>query len=270
MRRYEPAPVATSIVPPPHVRQQRNRARCGADRLRRMATPAARAWERVLSHVEAELLGGRLAPGQRLPGERALAVELNVGRSSVREAMRVLEALGLLRAQTGSGPDAGAVILARPTGGMSALMRLQVAGQGFPVADVVRTRLVLEGSAVAELAARPGAVDLTETDELLDAMDAPDLDPETFLALDAQLHLGLAQAAGNEVVAAMMSGLRDSIETYTREAVPRLESWSGTAQRLRAEHRALVQAVRDGVAELARTRVTEHIKGYYADSGLRL
>ena len=235
-----------------------------------MATAGPRAWERVLSHVESDLLSGKLAPGQRLPGERALAAELDVGRSSVREAMRVLEALGLLRAQTGSGPDAGAIILARPTGGMSALMRLQVAGQGFPVEDVVRTRLVLESAAVAELASRSGAVDLSESDELLDAMEVPDLDPEEFLALDAQLHLGLAQAAGNQVIAAMMSGLRDSIETYTLQAVPLLRSWPGTARRLCGEHRAVIEAVRGGDPELASERVTEHIKGYYADTGLRL
>jgi DNA-binding FadR family transcriptional regulator len=235
-----------------------------------MATASPRAWERVLSRIEADLLSGKLAPGQRLPGERALATELDVGRSSVREAMRVLEALGLLRAQTGSGPDAGAIILARPTGGMSALMRLQVAGQGFPVEDVVRTRLVLESAAVVELASRSAAVDLSESDELLDAMEAPSLAPEEFLALDAQLHLGLAQAAGNQVIAAMMSGLRDSIETYTLRAVPLLPSWTGTAQRLCTEHRAVIEAVRGGHPELASERVTEHIKGYYADTGLRL
>lgn len=235
-----------------------------------MATASPRAWERVLSRVEADLLSGKLAPGQRLPGERALATELDVGRSSVREAMRVLEALGLLRAQTGSGPDAGAIILARPTGGMSALMRLQVAGQGFPVEDVVRTRLVLESAAVTELASRSAAVDLSESDELLEAMEAPGLAPEEFLALDAQLHLGLAQSAGNQVIAAMMSGLRDSIETYTLQAVPLLPSWAGTAERLCTEHRAVIEAVRGGDPELASERVTEHIKGYYADTGLRL
>lgn len=71
-----------------------------------MAKASPRAWERVLARIEADLVNGRIVPGQPLPGERALAEELQVGRSSVREAMRVLEALGLLRAQTGSGPEA--------------------------------------------------------------------------------------------------------------------------------------------------------------------
>ncbi|MCA1188517.1 FCD domain-containing protein [Saccharopolyspora sp. 6T] len=233
-----------------------------------MVNAGPRAWERVLAQIEDDLLQGRIAPGQRLPGERALAEELGVGRSSVREAMRVLEALGLLRAQTGSGPEAGAVILARPTGGMSALLRLQVAGQGFQVRDVVRTRLVLETASVTELAG--AAADLAAAEELLDAMDEPDLAPAEFLALDAQFHLTLAQAAGNEVVAVMMSGLRDSIEHYTRETVPLLDSWAATSTRLRAEHREVLAAIRDGDGALAGRRVTAHIKGYYADGGLAL
>ncbi|MGO7983463.1 FadR/GntR family transcriptional regulator, partial [Rhizobium johnstonii] len=64
-----------------------------------------RAWQLVLEHVESALLDGRLHPGDHLPSERDLAAQLGVGRSSVREAVRVLEVLGLVRTQTGSGPS---------------------------------------------------------------------------------------------------------------------------------------------------------------------
>ncbi|GAA1507223.1 FadR/GntR family transcriptional regulator [Agromyces terreus] len=116
-----------------------------------------RAWRAVLEHVERRLLDGDLLPGERLPGERALAADLGVGRSSVREALRVLEAMGLVRTASGSGPNAGAIIVATPGGAMSALMRLQVAAHGFPVADIVRTRLILESAVAGELAERAGA-----------------------------------------------------------------------------------------------------------------
>src|SRR5690554_7246196 len=111
-----------------------------------------RAWRIVLEHVERELLDGRLGPGDRLPSERDLSTDLGVGRSSVREALRVLEVLGLIRTATGSGPNSGAIIVALPGGGMSALMRLQVAATGFAVADIVKTRLVLETAVAADLA----------------------------------------------------------------------------------------------------------------------
>ncbi len=118
---------------------------------------AARAWQIVLEKIESDLLEGTLAPGDRLPPERELAATLGVGRSSVREALRVLEVMGLIRTGTGSGPTAGAIIIATPRGGMSALLRLQVAAQGFPFDDVVRTRLVLESAVADALASDPNA-----------------------------------------------------------------------------------------------------------------
>ena len=87
---------------------------------------AARAWQIVLEKIESDLLNGTLAPGDRLPPERELAATLGVGRSSVREALRVLEVMGLIRTGTGSGPNAGAIIIATPQGGMSALLRLSL------------------------------------------------------------------------------------------------------------------------------------------------
>ena len=117
-----------------------------------MPEQPARAWRLVLERVERDLLDGRIGPGDRLASERDLAADLGVGRSSVREALRVLEVMGLIRTSTGSGPQSGAIVIATPTGGMSTLLRLQVAAQGFPLADVVQTRLLLEDAVAAALA----------------------------------------------------------------------------------------------------------------------
>jgi len=224
-----------------------------------------RAWQVVLGRIESDLADGVLKPGDHLAPERALAAELGVGRSSVREAVRVLEVLGLLRTQTGSGPSSGAVITAAPSDGMSVLMRLQVAAQGFRVSDVVRTRLLLETAVIGELAEAP-LPDLTEADALLVAMDDDAHSSAEFLALDAQFHLSLAGAAGNQVVIATMAGLRTSIEGYVRTGAAQLSSWSPVAARLRAEHRAIVASVRAHDAATARRLVHEHITGYYAET----
>jgi GntR family transcriptional repressor for pyruvate dehydrogenase complex len=232
-----------------------------------MAEQPARAWRLVLEHIERDLLDGRLGPGDRLPSERDLATDLGVGRSSVREAFRVLEVMGLIRTATGSGPQSGAIVIATPTGGMSALLRLQVAAQGFPLDDVARTRLVLEDAVVAALAGAPDR-DTARARELLEAMDAPGLAPSEFLALDAQLHLSLAEASGNTVIAAMMAGLRSSIESYVQAGVAVIPDWESMAARLRAEHRALVAAIEAGDVDAARARVHSHITGYYTSTGL--
>lgn len=229
-------------------------------------TPTARAWQLVLERVESDLLEGRLRPGDRLPPERELASTLGVGRSSVREALRVLEVMGLIRTGTGSGPSSGAIIIATPQGGMSALLRLQVAAQGFPLDDVVQTRLVLETAVVDALAADP-ARDTASARAVVEAMDAADLTPGEFLALDAQLHLALAEASGNVVIAAMMAGLRTAIESYVQAGAEGIADWDAAAARLRREHRAILDAVDAGAADRARALVHDHITGYYAEAG---
>ena len=226
-----------------------------------------RAWRTVLERIESDLLLGVLGPGDRLPSERDLAADLGVGRSSVREALRVLEVMGLIRTATGSGPQAGAIVIATPSGGMSALLRLQVAAQGFPLADVVQTRLVLEAAVATALATDPSRR-LDAVHELLRAMDDSGLSAPEFLALDAQLHYALAEASGNTVITAMMAGLRTSIESYVLEGSARLEDWPGMAAHLRTEHRDIVAAIEAGQADAARALIHTHITGYYTAAGL--
>ena len=226
-----------------------------------------RAWRVVLERVERDLLEGRLGPGDRLPSERDLATELGVGRSSVREALRVLEVMGLIRTATGSGPQSGAIVIATPSGGMAALLRLQLAAQGFALGDVVRTRLVLEDAVVTALASSETR-DTTAAHRILDAMDVDGLTTGEFLALDAQLHLSLAESSGNTVIAAMMAGLRTSIESYVLTGSASIDDWDAMVFRLRHEHRALIAAIDAGEADAARALVHDHITGYYTAAGL--
>lgn len=229
-------------------------------------TPA-RAWRIVLEKIEDDLTEGRLGPGDRLPPERELAATLGVGRSSVREALRVLEVMGLIRTGTGSGPTSGAIIVATPLGGLSQFLRLQVAAQGFPIADVVETRLVLEDWTVGHLAEMTDA-DLSEAHATLHAMAEQGMGPEEFLALDAQFHLRLADAAGNQIVAATMAGLRTAIEGYVLTGSGRLADWDAAAARLLSEHHAIIDAIAAGDAARAQQLVRAHITGYYAATGL--
>lgn len=231
------------------------------------ASAPARAWRHVLESIESDLLEGRLGPGDRLPPERELATTLGVGRSSVREALRVLEVLGLIRTATGSGPTAGAIIIAAPRGGMSEVLRLQVAARAFPVDDVVATRLMIESAVVEQVAADPARA-LGDVRAVLAAMDAPGLSREEFLALDQQMHGALADATGNVVVAATMAGLRTAIEAYVLEGAQRIPDWDDTVARLRREHHDIVDAVAAGDAPRASALVRAHITGYYAHAGL--
>lgn len=220
----------------------------------------------VLSWIENELSGGRLAVGGRLPAERALAEQLKVSRTSVREAIRILEAMGVVRAGVGSGPEAGTVVISDPAAALGSALRLHVATQHLPVADIVETRVLLESWAVAK--AMPDAPELDQAAALLEGMAAKDLPVNEFLDLDVRFHLALADAAGNAVVSAMMGSLRESIQGYAAELTAGLQDWGATASRLRAEHEAILAAIRSNDGALAATLVAAHIEGYYREAGL--
>ncbi|MHA7620576.1 FadR/GntR family transcriptional regulator [Cellulosimicrobium cellulans] len=233
-----------------------------------------RTHERVLARIEADLAAGRWALGERLPAERALAEELGVSRPSVREALRVLEAMGIVRTAVGSGPDAGATVVDRPAAGLGAAVRLHVASGTLAVRDVVETRVLLETWAVRAAGERVGAGDdeaaatLAEAGELLDRMDDPTLPAADFRELDATFHVLLVRLAGNALVEAVMTGLRGAIESYVAAGSAALPSWERTAARLRAEHRAVLGAVAGGDGERAARAVRAHIEGFYAETGL--
>jgi GntR family transcriptional repressor for pyruvate dehydrogenase complex len=244
----------------------------------------------VLHWIEGQLSGGKLAVGGRLPAERTLAEQLGVSRTSVREAIRILEAMGVVRAGVGSGPEAGTVVISDPTAALGSALRLHVATQHLPVSDIVETRVLLESWAAAHV--RPDAPELAGAAALLDQMDAvgthgrgtgtpgtdaPGADApgtgsltvDDFLALDVRFHLALADAAGNAVVSAMMGSLRESIQGYAAQLTANLPDWDATASRLRAEHRGILAAIRDDDGERAAKLVAAHIEGYYREAGVR-
>jgi GntR family transcriptional repressor for pyruvate dehydrogenase complex len=222
-----------------------------------------RTHERVLEHLEAELSSGRIGVGDRLPAERAMAEQLAVSRASVREALRVLEAMGVIKTAAGSGPDAGASVVSDTSVGMSAALRLHLASSTLPVSDLVQTRLLLESWSVRE-AARIGDIEqLDAAAALLDQMDDRAVSTAQFLLLDAQFHVTLALATGNAVVAAIMTSLRDAISSYVLRSASVLPDWPAMAKKLRREHRAILAAVCAGDEELAARRVARHIEGFY-------
>jgi GntR family transcriptional repressor for pyruvate dehydrogenase complex len=95
----------------------------------------SRPYERRIAFVEAELAAGRLRLGDRLPAERNLASDRQMSRASVREGLRVLEAMGIVRASAGHGPASGGVVVAETSAALAGALRLHVAAAALPIAD---------------------------------------------------------------------------------------------------------------------------------------
>ncbi|MEV8181219.1 FCD domain-containing protein [Specibacter sp. NPDC078692] len=219
----------------------------------------------VLNWIESQLAAGDLKLGDRLPPERTLAEKLAVSRTSVREAIRILEVMGVVRVGVGSGPDAGTVAIADPGMALGLALRLHVATSHLPVGDIVRTRVLLESWAALE--ARPDSPALDEAAALLDRMDETSAVAQ-FLELDVRFHLALAEAAGNVVISAILGSLREAIKDYGSRLTGNLPDWEATVQRLRAEHRAILAAIKNDDGSLASQLVTAHVEGFYTEAGV--
>lgn len=218
----------------------------------------------VLGWIEEQLRAGTLVIGQRLPGERALAEQFGLSRTSVREAIRILETLGVARSGVGSGPGSGTIIIADPSAALGSTLRLHVASSHLPVADMVQTRIMIESWAC--LHAKADSPALPEAAELLAAMEQ--LGPqeaEQFFVLDLQFHYALTEAAGNAVVSAIMLSLREGIKGYISTAAEDQEQWPAVAARLHAEHRGILGAVQSGSTPEASILVAEHIENFYQE-----
>lgn len=223
-----------------------------------------RTYEQVMAQIEERILDGRLKAGDHLPSERELAVMLGVSRPSLRESLRVLEALGIVEIRRGGGPDGGAVLLGVPGPGFVNLLKLQLALGHFTAVDVLETRIALETWSVAEAARRADAADHSELRGILDRMDSPTITAAEFNALDAAFHVRIAESTGNALTAHVMGSLRVAINRQMVEAYAALADWRATAASVRTEHRALLAALVAGNSDEAVHLMHDHIHDFYA------
>ncbi len=226
-----------------------------------------RTHEQVLTQIQQKILDGRLRVGDRLPSERELGEALGVSRNSVREALRVLESMGILSAQVGSGRDAGSTVAGRSTAALSNLLRLHMALSQFSQNDLVDVRIELERLAVARAAAGADVGDLERLRALTRAMAEPGMDYERFHELDSEFHIALARASDNALATDLMQALRDAVKGEMIAAFRRVRDWDVMVSTLTEEHLAILRAVEAGDGKEAAELVTRHIKGFYAAVG---
>jgi GntR family transcriptional repressor for pyruvate dehydrogenase complex len=215
----------------------------------------------VARQLREAIVSGQMSVGTFMPTEKELTEQFAVSRSTVREAIRILQAQGLL-----SGGDS--VSTARPK--VSAEQASASASQGLenavkmgsiPLADLVELRLLLEGAAVRREIKDPSV--LEDARDALELMRAPGIDIETFHAADVRFHICLAGAGGSTVFPLVMMVLRDAIASYLLEALAATDD-PAVLTRLVDEHAAILDAVQKGHREKAASLMQSHILNFYS------
>lgn len=215
--------------------------------------PAARSvTDEAIAAIKQLIVSGRVAPGDRLPSEKELSVQLGLSRSSLREAVRALSLLRVLDVRHGDGTYVSSLRPELLVGVLESALDLL---QGRTLLDVFALRRILEPAATALAATHISDEELLAVGECLRAMEEI-VDPEEYVAKDLEFHDRLTRASGNETLAAVARSF--SLQTV-RVRVWRLAAVEGVGDGTREQHQAIYRAVAARDPELAQAAATVHV-----------
>jgi GntR family transcriptional regulator, transcriptional repressor for pyruvate dehydrogenase complex len=209
----------------------------------------------VVDQIVALIEQGQLKVGDQLPGERELVNQLQVGRASVREALRILEAQGVIQVQPGRG-----TFVTGDVAGLSGTESIKVwfSEHVDEIREIIELREALERRAAFLAATRASRqqieemqANLVEGDECVKSNDL-----ERLSYLDQRFHSQLGDACGNELLSELISG---SIEAmiHPRRSILRLPDRALASQQ---EHYAILQGIIDRDPQAAERAVEDHIE----------
>lgn len=208
--------------------------------------------QRAIERIKAMITAGELRPGQRLPTERELSTELGLSRSSMREAVRALTAMGVLEARHGAGVYVTAL---RPADLLDTFGVLAEISRGRTLVEVLEVRRMLEPAATGLAAARIGEEGLARVRACLaDIGDGTSL--ERTVAADLEFHRAIVAATGNATLLAVNDGL--SSQTF-RTRVWRGHWEAGLTDRLRADHERIYRALAERDPAAAQATAAAHV-----------
>lgn len=224
-------------------------------RLAPMAVPKAS--DVLASELRERILSGEFAEDTPLPPERDLVSQTQMSRTTVREALRILEVQGLVRIKAGR---AGGTFVQRPSqDSVATSISLLIRGRQLRLADLLETREAIEPFCARLAAQNRTDEDLAVLDAANKALATNDDNLTNFLQANVDWHVGVAAASHNELLTAFMSALSKAIYTATEnEAFVDAEVRSVTAK----AHKSITNAIREGDPEAAVRRMNRHVHSY--------
>jgi GntR family transcriptional repressor for pyruvate dehydrogenase complex len=221
---------------------------------------AAPLTEAAIERVRSLIISGRLVPGERLPAEAELSVELGVSRSSLREAVRGLVTAGVLDVRRGDGTYVTSLTPHLLLTGIGAAVELM---QEDSILDLLESRRLIEPVVTALAAARSTPEQRQEMQHHLELMARATVHGN-LIRHDTDFHAAVARASHNAVLASVLTGISaGTVRTRVWRGIIDAESNHRTVE----EHRAILAAIEAGDARLAEAAALVHVAS--VDSWLR-
>lgn len=206
----------------------------------------------VASQIHRLIAQGRLEPGDRLPPERELAEMFGVSRTSVRDAIRVLEMRGLVEPRHGE----GTVVKQIPIDAIVGPLADALAASKDLTADLFDMRRMLEPPLARVAALRATDEDITAMENILARQAERVRAGGIAIEEDNAFHYRIATAAKNQVVLTLMDVVMDLL----RESRARSLQGPGRAEMSLEGHRRILSAIRDRAPDAAAESMRLHIE----------
>lgn len=213
--------------------------------------------DKVVQVIQNYIVRNNLRRGDRLPSERELSETLNVGTRSIREALRNLEARGVVRIEQGKGAFVEEKYRDDFVRFLAESLELTLTRDQNLLVELVYVRKLIETSVIAEMAAvhDPGVIARLEEvlAALLAAKNAGDQDE--YNRIDVMFHKTMIEATGNRILIAIYDRMTNLLlESFTKTGYAH-----GSPERSFREHAEMVEDLRAGDPDRARTVMDEHL-----------
>lgn len=212
----------------------------------------------IIAQIRELIASDVLQPGDQLPGERDLAVRLDVSRTSVRSALQALVTEGLLVSRHGSGFRVSTVIgrsLADP------LLNLLGSSEDA-ISDYLRFRMLIEGESVAEVAVSASGEEKKEIrrfhEMMCEAFDRGEF--SKISELDIDFHMALLEATGNLVTIQVARSLQDVLSHAIEQSHLFFLSDEKELKVILSQHEDIVKAIEEGAAKKAKKALLKHLE----------
>jgi GntR family transcriptional repressor for pyruvate dehydrogenase complex len=211
-----------------------------------------RRYQQVAEQIHQLIVNGVLQPGDRLPPERDLAAKFGVSRSSIRDALRTLEAMGIAESHHGT----GTVVRELSVDSLAVPLASLLVRKGHLVAELLDVRWMIEPALASRAAANATKEEIQRLDDILQRQRDKMRRGEETIEEDSEFHYVIALAAGNSVVLKILDVLMDLL----RESRARSLQVPGRREHSYAGHLRILRAIKRGDATAAASAARQHLK----------
>lgn len=210
-------------------------------------------YESIIDQIKSDIIAGKLCTGEKLPPERELAKQFGVSRTSIREALRTLEILGVIESVQGSGNFIAGNIEKSLTESMSMMFLLQ----RIDNRQISQLREALETKAALLAVDNATEEHISRLEEIVNGMSATE-DEDVKAALDRELHYTIAAASNNSIIMQILNILSELISIYIKERRKEILSDVKNISRLQMIHEDLVYGIKNRDTHATYQAITSH------------